>query len=129
MAAVVSRRRRIGLVRARRSRAFCVVRRRLSHENGPYLGNGAAGQAKVSGSRQHRVDAWFAAHVGTWDAMYTSRDVAAKAYQTRQEVALGWIDGLPLGRPARVLELGCGAGRATVALAKTGFTVTASDTV
>ncbi len=45
----------------------------------------------------------------------------------RQTVALSYIDGLSLPKTAHVLEIGCGAGFMTTALAKRGFIVEAID--
>ena len=45
----------------------------------------------------------------------------------RQMVALSYIDGLSLPKTAHVLEIGCGAGVMTTALAKRGFKVEAID--
>ena len=42
-------------------------------------------------------------------------------------MALSYIDGLELPKTARVLEIGCGAGFLTTALAKRGFSVQAID--
>src|SRR5438046_2926250 len=102
--------------------------RRFSRQNRAYQRSAAAGQAEVI-ERQRAVDAWFATHVRTWDDLYDSRGVTGRIYQTRQAAALRWLDGLCLDQSTRVLELGCGAGRATVALAQRGFNVVASDSV
>src|SRR5436853_19104 len=45
----------------------------------------------------------------------------------RQAAALNWIEGLGLKPEARVLEIGCGAGFLSVALAQRGLRVQAID--
>src|SRR5262249_48040128 len=48
-------------------------------------------------------------------------------YQDRHNTALGWIQDLGLHPGARILEVGCGAGLLTIALARGGYTVDALD--
>lgn len=62
-----------------------------------------------------------------WDEMYERRDVVAAARQERERQALAWVDALALPAGTRALELGCGAGRVTAALAQRGFLVSAVD--
>ncbi|MDB5411185.1 MAG: Methylase involved in ubiquinone/menaquinone biosynthesis [Rhodospirillales bacterium] len=62
-----------------------------------------------------------------WERIYNTPDVVAVIHQHRLELALSWTDGLKLPAGTRVLEVGCGAGLATVALAERGFVVDATD--
>ncbi|HUZ48079.1 MAG TPA: methyltransferase domain-containing protein [Terriglobia bacterium] len=80
-------------------------------------------------SHQERVNQHFTNDSAFWRKIYHQRDVFAAAHQLRSGIALEWIDalGLPLG--SRVLEIGCGAGLMTLALANRGFAVTAMDAV
>ncbi|MDQ3812301.1 MAG: class I SAM-dependent methyltransferase [Chloroflexota bacterium] len=73
--------------------------------------------------------AWFAQHASRWDRLYRRDDTLSRIYQRRLAVAMDWIDALPLRARARVLDLGCGAGHASVALARRGHFVVASDRV
>ncbi len=64
-----------------------------------------------------------------WDALYEASDFDSLAYyRSRHERALAWVDELALPHGARVLEIGFGAGRSTVALARRGLDVTGVDT-
>jgi SAM-dependent methyltransferase len=75
------------------------------------------------------VRQYFAATLSNWEHVYRHRDVYATIYQERLQAALGLVDQLPL-EPGRVaLDVGCGPGFATTALATRGFSVHAADTV
>jgi SAM-dependent methyltransferase len=75
-------------------------------------------------SRSH-----FAREAQFWREVYSSDTIERAIYATRQERMLALVDGLELGRGARVLELGCGAGFTTVELAARGYQVVATDFV
>jgi ubiquinone/menaquinone biosynthesis C-methylase UbiE len=77
--------------------------------------------------QQKLVDELFDTHVTYWEDTYKGEDIEGIIYQRRQAVALNYIDGLQLQRTARVLEVGCGAGLMSTALAKRGFLVEAID--
>jgi SAM-dependent methyltransferase len=53
--------------------------------------------------------------------------VWATVHQQRRHAVLGRIDDLDLPRGARVLDLGCGSGTTSIALAQRGFSVAATD--
>ena len=78
--------------------------------------------------QQRRVAAHFAAAAAWWQDVYRRADVEGAVYQDRQAAALRLVDELCLP-PCRVLEIGCGAGEAAVALARRGHTVHAVDPV
>jgi ubiquinone/menaquinone biosynthesis C-methylase UbiE len=85
-------------------------------------------QPNTQSDRQQRlVDELFDTQATYWRDTYKERDILGIIYQQRQTVALRYIDGLKLARTARVLEIGCGAGLMTVALANRGFKVEAID--
>jgi ubiquinone/menaquinone biosynthesis C-methylase UbiE len=77
--------------------------------------------------QQKLVDEFFDSHVTYWKDTYKGEDIDGIIYQRRQAVALSYIDGLQLQRTARVLEVGCGAGLLSTALASRGFFVEAID--
>jgi 2-polyprenyl-3-methyl-5-hydroxy-6-metoxy-1,4-benzoquinol methylase len=77
--------------------------------------------------QQKLVDELFATQATYWRDTYKEKDIQGIIYQRRQAVALSYIDGLSLPKSANVLEIGCGAGFMTTALAKRGFAVEAID--
>jgi ubiquinone/menaquinone biosynthesis C-methylase UbiE len=76
---------------------------------------------------QQQVNEHFAAEASYWAAVYEASRVSSLIYTRRQQIALRWIDQLGLPADSRTLEVGCGAGRLAVALARRGLNVTASD--
>jgi 2-polyprenyl-3-methyl-5-hydroxy-6-metoxy-1,4-benzoquinol methylase len=78
---------------------------------------------------QKLVDQYFDAESRFWSDVYRRKDVVGSIYRLRQDVALEYVDGLGLAKTARVLEVGCGAGLLTVALARRRFSVEAVDHV
>ena len=79
--------------------------------------------------RQRQVDQLFSSAAAYWDEVYRARSVEGIVYRTRQERVLRWVDELGLPAHSTVLEIGCGAGLLTAALAERGFRVLAVDTV
>ena len=77
--------------------------------------------------KQKLVDELFATQATYWRDTYKEKDIQGIIYQRRQAVALSYIDGLSLPKSANILEIGCGAGFMTTALAKRGFAVEAID--
>jgi ubiquinone/menaquinone biosynthesis C-methylase UbiE len=78
---------------------------------------------------QRQVDAHFAAAADFWDEVYERGDGEGRRYKTRLERALAWVDAVALPAGTHALDLGAGAGSATVELARRGFTVDAIDSV
>jgi ubiquinone/menaquinone biosynthesis C-methylase UbiE len=76
---------------------------------------------------QSRVTAHFEAESPRWESIYEARDVVAVIHQHRLAMALSWLDAVRLPVGSHILELGCGAGFASVALAERGFHVRATD--
>jgi 2-polyprenyl-3-methyl-5-hydroxy-6-metoxy-1,4-benzoquinol methylase/predicted ATP-grasp superfamily ATP-dependent carboligase len=77
--------------------------------------------------QQEKVNAYFRSMSSYWNEVYSSGGVAGKIYQERQAAVLNWIESLALKPEARVLEIGCGAGFLSVALAQRGLRVQAID--
>jgi ubiquinone/menaquinone biosynthesis C-methylase UbiE len=81
----------------------------------------------VTKDQQKLVDKLFDNQATYWRDTYREKDILGIIHQLRQSVALNYIDGLSFRGRIRVLEIGCGAGFMTVALAKRGFFVEAID--
>jgi len=77
--------------------------------------------------QQEKVNAHFQAQSSYWKQIYARNTVYAAIYRARQTRALAWIDDLALAPGSRVLEVGCGAGFISVALAQRGLRVHAID--
>ncbi len=76
---------------------------------------------------QEQVASYFQSQSSYWEEIYASSGVQAEIYRARQANVLTWIDGLALAPGSRVLEVGCGAGFLSVALAQRGLHVNAID--
>jgi len=80
---------------------------------------------------EHRliVNTYFEARVLEWEEIYAQKDVYAVIHQQRQALVLKMVDELGLSLDEPILEVGCGAGLTTIALARRGYRVEAVDTV
>jgi SAM-dependent methyltransferase len=78
---------------------------------------------------QTLVDTHFQSNVAVWRDVYEQDGVEGAIYRKRLDTVLRWIDGLAIPRGEKVLEIGCGAGRCTVAMAQRGYVVHALDSV
>jgi 2-polyprenyl-3-methyl-5-hydroxy-6-metoxy-1,4-benzoquinol methylase len=85
------------------------------------------GRSSRTEPRSEAVATAFDAASDYWETIYDETTVEAVVYQARRAVVEGWIAELPLEPGARVLEVGPGAGRTTVALARRGLEVDAID--
>jgi ubiquinone/menaquinone biosynthesis C-methylase UbiE len=79
--------------------------------------------------QQNVVNNYFEEVASYWADIYERQGVSEVIYQERLRIVLDLVEKIGLARGARVLEVGCGAGYAAVALAKMGYTVDATDTV
>jgi 2-polyprenyl-3-methyl-5-hydroxy-6-metoxy-1,4-benzoquinol methylase len=73
------------------------------------------------------VTSYFESRSSYWDEMYSRRDLCGYIYQQRLSIFLRWAEQLALPEGSRILDIGCGAGVGTVALARQGHFVTAMD--
>ena len=78
-------------------------------------------------ARQRAIDAHFESAAPFWEQVYEGHDTGSWLFKYRQALALQWIAAMGLPRGARILDAGCGAGVATVALAQQGYRVDAVD--
>jgi ubiquinone/menaquinone biosynthesis C-methylase UbiE len=83
----------------------------------------------VLNARQKNVDKYFEAAAKQWDEIYSLNTLYARIHQERRRIVLSMAENIALPAEARLLEIGCGAGLATVALAERGYAVEAVDTV
>lgn len=79
--------------------------------------------------QQERVNDYFQFASSRWKEVYVTDGVFAEIIQDRHRAVLAWVDSLNLAPTSRVLEVGCGAGYMSVALAQRGFYVQAIDSL
>ena len=78
---------------------------------------------------QHLVDRYFESTVRYWNEVYRERDLAGTIYQRRRETTLKWVADLRLSPNSRIIDVGCGSGTTSVAIAAMGHSVWALDRV
>ncbi len=78
---------------------------------------------------QKRTDAHFEASSAYWKEIYEFGDVDATIYRDRRSAVLALVQKLGLSVEWPILEIGCGSGLTSVALAQDGYTVQAVDSV
>jgi ubiquinone/menaquinone biosynthesis C-methylase UbiE len=83
--------------------------------------------ASLSGNAEEKVAAYFESTALNWNTMYSRQDLWGSIHQERLSRFLAWVDELKLPPGTQVFDVGCGAGLATVALAKRGFIVESTD--
>jgi ubiquinone/menaquinone biosynthesis C-methylase UbiE len=78
---------------------------------------------------QKVVDGHFQSHAAQWRDVYEEESVEGEIYRKRLAIVLEWIDQLALPLGEQFLEIGCGGGLSSVALAQRGYVVQAMDSV
>lgn len=86
-------------------------------------------EIKQDSEHQTKVNVYFHVQSSFWKDIYSQGDVYAEIHQQRYARILAWIDQLALARETQTLDIGCGAGFMTLALAERGFRVQAIDSV
>src|SRR5215813_11600484 len=82
----------------------------------------------VAASHDTLVQQYFRSTLPYWEEIYTDRTVYSRIYQERARQAISYVDSLGLPLRAPVLEIGCGPGLITTAMAREGLSVSAIDT-
>jgi len=75
------------------------------------------------------VQQYFRSTFPYWEQIYAGRSVYDRIYQERARRAIAYLDRINLSRHSPVLEVGCGPGVITAAMARKGFCVSAIDSV
>ncbi len=79
---------------------------------------------------QKLVNQYFDSESVFWKEIYQDKNnVYSVIHQQRQEITLHFFDGLNLSKDSRILEIGCGAGLITTAIARRGYKIEALDSV
>lgn len=79
--------------------------------------------------QQKSINAYFEVSTAYWKEVYESGDLWSTIYKERRLVVLGLAQQLQLSTDWPILEIGCGAGLTSVALARNGYAVEAIDSV
>jgi len=78
-------------------------------------------------SAQQSVNNYFERSRAEWQRIYFEKRLLPTIYQDRHNTTLRWVSELGLRSDARILEIGCGAGLLSIALASKGHTIHAMD--
>jgi ubiquinone/menaquinone biosynthesis C-methylase UbiE len=94
------------------------IRRFATREDRPH---------QVDNEEQKRVAEHFQQTAVEWRDLYYKHDLYALLYQERKSVVLSLVDRLGVTPEARALDIGCGPGLISLALAERGYGVDAID--
>jgi 2-polyprenyl-3-methyl-5-hydroxy-6-metoxy-1,4-benzoquinol methylase len=84
-------------------------------------------QLQTAIGEQDQVNGYFESSASYWRDIYFDTRLQPTIYRDRQNIALRWIRMLHLPLSSRILEIGCGAGFLSVALARKGYSIDAMD--
>jgi SAM-dependent methyltransferase len=91
--------------------------------------NSVPGTLAPETEQQKRTNEYFEAAAPHWNDLYSSSDTDSLVYKDRRALVLAMARRLSLPVAEPILEIGCGAGYTSVALAENGYTVQAVDSV
>lgn len=91
--------------------------------------NNKLSEAAAPVDPQASVNDHFESAAPDWEQIYREVSFYGRIYQDRMAMALQWIEQVQLPGSAHLLEIGCGAGFATAALAMRGYRIDALDSV
>ena len=89
----------------------------------------ARSHARLARDERQSVNTHFQNTAAYWKQVYEGHGLSAIIYQQRRDKVLQMVDRLALHADSQALEVGCGAGVTSVALAQCGFHVEAVDSV
>ena len=89
------------------------------------------GRVDIPRNAEHQkvVDEHFQSHAAHWRDLYEEAGVEGEIYRKRLAMVLKWVDQLAMPPGEQILEIGCGGGFSSVALAQRGYLVQAMDSV
>jgi SAM-dependent methyltransferase len=105
------------------------MRIKSKHEDGRLFGMFTQHNRKTKRHYQENVSSYFEKTASFWIGMYENKGVHEFIHQQRLQVVLELVDLIDLPQDPRALDIGCGAGRGTVGIAKRGYLVEAIDPV
>ena len=91
------------------------------------LANNAGIHQGLASGEQARVAEHFEHTAAEWKDIYDRHDLYSLMYQERKKIVLSLVDGLGATPGGRALDIGCGPGLMTLALAQRGYHVDALD--
>lgn len=80
-------------------------------------------------TEQQYVNHYFHTQAAFWNALYSQGGLYADIHRERRNRAVRLARELGLGKEARILDIGCGAGWTSIALAELGYGIDAMDSV
>ena len=84
-------------------------------------------QKIANNSQEAVVKEYFDEHAEDWHGVYVGKDITSRNMQTRLRYVCNFLDTIGLKKGTRVLDLGCGAGFASIQLLQRGYQVTGVD--
>src|SRR5258707_10367604 len=99
------------------------------HPMQPHNANSGPDTLAPEAEQQKRTNAYFDAAADHWNDLYLLESTNSVVYKDRRAMVLAMSRQLSLPVEWPILEIGCGAGFTSVALAENGYTVHAVDSV